>query len=111
MPVALAATLVLAFTIILRVGTPEVAKTPEVTVQNVSRQVEIPAAAAPAMARDAAPAEASAGAAQANDGSAVVVDLGAGGVRAERDGAAETLAAPPMDARPWISDRCRDRSG
>src|SRR3954466_9413810 len=53
MPVALAATLVLAFTIILRVGTPDAVKKPEVTVQNVSRQIEIPAAAPPSPSQTA----------------------------------------------------------
>ena len=98
MPVALAATLVLAFTVILRVGTTEVAKTPEITVQNVSRQIEIPPAAPPPpeaeMARAAAPAEAPAEApaslARENDSAAVVVDLGA---RADGE------AAPPLRAR------------
>jgi hypothetical protein len=106
MPVALAATLVLGFTIFLRVGTREVVKTPEVTVQNISRQVEYPAAAPPAapeMARSDASApteqQAPAVAAQADDSGAVVVDLGAGGARTERDAAAETVIAAPSEAR------------
>jgi len=100
MPVALAATLVLAFTVILRVGTHDVVKTPEVTVQNVSREIEIPAApsapAAPAP-RDAAemdaaaPAEAPVIAEQRSDNGAVVVDLGAN--------SAAQAAAPAPDAR------------
>ena len=82
MPVALAATLVLAFTVILRVGTPEAVKKPEVTVQNVSRQIEIPAAAPPPQAADemsatAGPAETATLAEQRSDNGAVVVDLGA----------------------------------
>jgi hypothetical protein len=83
MPVALAATLVLAFTVILRVGTPEVVKKPEVTVQNVSRQIEIPAAAPPQpQATDEAADEMSAAAPatlaeQRSDNGAVVVDLSA----------------------------------
>jgi hypothetical protein len=88
MPVALAATLVLAFTIILRVGTPEGAKKPEVTVQNVSREIEIPVAAAPPAppageTRAAAPVEAATLADQRSDNGAVVVDLGASAARAE----------------------------
>jgi len=43
--------------------------------------------------------QAPAAAAQANDSSAVVVDLGADDVRAERDIAAQTVAAPPAEAR------------
>lgn len=112
MPVALAATLVLGFTIFLRVGTHEVTKTPEVTVQNVSRQVEYPAAASPAasgMARADAPAQAPAVAAQANDSGAVVVDLGVDGARTEqRDAAAETLVAPPAEARARRLDKLAD---
>src|SRR6478735_4035414 len=83
MPVALAATLVLAFTVILRVGTPEVVKKPEVTVQKISRQIEIPAAAAPtapaadAEASSAAPAAAPTPAEQSAGAGSVVVDLGA----------------------------------
>jgi hypothetical protein len=81
MPVALAATLVLAFTIFLRVGTPGAVKKPEVTVQNVSRQIEMPAAApSPPPAdseRATTPAAAPMLAEQSADKSAVVVDLGA----------------------------------
>jgi len=82
MPVALAATLVLAFTVILRVGTTQVAKVPEVTVQNVSRQVELapaapPPPAEPAFARAAASGEAPTVAERESDSAAVVVDLGA----------------------------------
>ena len=86
MPVALAATLVLAFTIILRTGTPEAVKKPEVTVQNISREIEIPAAAAPSQSADqssvAAPAEAPLPAEQPRADGAVVVDLGADAVKA-----------------------------
>jgi hypothetical protein len=97
MPVALAATLVIAFTIILRVGKPEIVKQPQVAVQNVSRQVEIPAAAppppAPALgvaaepeaARAAAPAEAPPAVAQSRESDAVVVDLGAVSAKAEAE--------------------------
>jgi len=98
MPVALAATLVLAFTIILRVGTTEVAKTPEVTVRTVARQIEAPAPASPpptaGMPVAAAPAEAPAIAAQENDSGPMVVDIGAGEARTDSNAAAETIVAP-----------------
>ena len=118
MPAALAATLVLAFTIILRVGTPEVAKKSEVTVQNVSRPVAVPEAAAPAAApapataRTAADAAAPAEAAApvTNEDSPVLVDLGTARERAETPRVAEqrarradtmaaTVAAGAADAR------------
>jgi hypothetical protein len=86
MPVALAATLVLAFTIILRVGLPTKETPSEVTVQNVSRKVEYPVPAPDAMAPEtqaqraaAAPAAPAAPAivaeAEARPESPVVVDL------------------------------------
>jgi hypothetical protein len=81
MPVALAATLVLAFTIILRMNTPAKSVRAEVTVQNVSRQLEDrAAAAAPAPApevRAAAPAAAQVQTERAASNNAVVVDLAA----------------------------------
>jgi hypothetical protein len=102
MPVAMAATLVLAFTIILRVNTTEVPKKqPEVTVQTISRPVEIQPAAAPPppeMARAAAPAEAPP-VAQADDNGAMVVDIGADDARAERSVSADAMAAPAAKAR------------
>jgi hypothetical protein len=65
MPVALAATLLLAFTVILNVGMQAKGPVPEVTVENVAQQPEYrEAAAAPAPAAEAAnPVAASAGAA------------------------------------------------
>lgn len=56
MPVALAATLVLAFTIILRVGPSGVEKKSDVTVRTVARQAGIPEAAVPAAPPAPAPA-------------------------------------------------------
>lgn len=102
MPVALAATLVLAFTIILRVGLPSKEAPPEVTVQNVSRKVEYPVAAPAAAApeqqsRAAAPAILAE--ADARPESPVVVDLSA----AE----AETAPAPRMDK---LADAARSRA-
>jgi hypothetical protein len=101
MPVALAATLVLGFTIILRVGKPDVVKQPEVTVQNVARRVEMPAVAAPPAApAEVADAGTAAGAtaldAQADDSGAVVVDLGAPSVKSQASlpRAADRLARP-----------------
>ena len=55
-PLALAATLLLAFTIILQVGMPKKARVPEVTVQTVAQRLDYPAAApAAATPRAAAP--------------------------------------------------------
>jgi hypothetical protein len=98
MPVALAATLVLAFTIILNVGMPTRQKKPEVTVQNVSRQLDMPAAEAPpppvaaaAMeARAAAPTQAESVREDVADNGAVVVDLAAS--------AAETQPPEPAES-------------
>jgi hypothetical protein len=80
MPVALAATLVLAFTIILRVGLPSKEAPSEVTAQNISRKVEYPVAAPAAAApeqqsRAAAPAILAE--ADARPESPVVIDLSA----------------------------------
>jgi hypothetical protein len=102
MPVALAATLVLAFTIILRVGLPSKEAPSEVTVQNVSRKVEYPvatpvAAAPEQQSRAASPA--SLAEADARPESPVVVDLSA----AE----AETTPAPRMDK---VADAARSRA-
>ena len=49
MPIALAATLLLAFTVVFRAGMPQPksAPKPEVTVQNVAERVDAPSAAAP----------------------------------------------------------------
>lgn len=82
MPVALAATLVLAFTIILHVGAPAKSRKAEVTVQTISRTIETPAAAdamAPAAseARAVSPSEVPLLAEQSADQGTVVVDLGA----------------------------------
>jgi hypothetical protein len=103
MPVALAATLVLAFTVILRVGTHDVVKKPEVSVQNVSREIEIPAAAAAPAPRDAAemsaaaPAEAPVLAEQRADNGAVVVDLAADSRAKAEAPAPEALLARRLD--------------
>ena len=45
MPVALAATLLLVFTVVLHLGVPSKAPVPEVTVQNIDQQIEYPDAA------------------------------------------------------------------
>lgn len=123
MPVALAATLVLAFTIILRVGTPMQAEKPQVTVQNVAREIEAPAAVAPQKTESyaSAPAEASAAdsrsvanqaapavasAAPVAESDTVIVDLDAAGDPEPRERRADKLAdnaragAPP----PFVSD-------
>jgi hypothetical protein len=122
MPVALAATLMLVFTVILRVGSSEVAQTPEVTVQTVSRQIEVPPAASPpaaapapaaAMARPVAPAEASPRLAR-EDGP-VVIDLGAGTPPASDATASATPAAGPQpdyrrDTQSWLAEIDRLRA-
>jgi|SRR5687767_5379034 len=96
MPVALAATLVLAFTIILRVGMPAKEAAPEVTLQNVARTVEYPPppAAAPASAPAPAPAQPS-----LQDGP-IVVDLAA------PDAEATTAPARRLDK---VADNSRAR--
>ena len=50
MPVALAASLLLVFTVILHVGVASKAPVPEVTVQNISQQIEYPVVAPEPMA-------------------------------------------------------------
>lgn len=121
MPVALAATLVLAFTIILHVGGPVKPRKAEVTVQTISRTLETPAAAdsmaPPAPEVRAAPApQARPPAEQSADRGAVVVDLGtsntadAGSAPASMDMARERRveqvadAARPAAAPPFVSD-------
>jgi hypothetical protein len=96
MPVALAATLVLAFTIILRVGMPAKEATPEVTVRNVARTVEYPPppAAAPASAPAPAPAQPNL------QDAPIVVDLAAS--------AAEAPAAPARRLEK-VADSARSR--
>jgi hypothetical protein len=96
MPVALAATLVLAFTIILRVGMPAKDAAPEVTVRNVARTVEYPAppAAAPANAPAPAPAQ------PALQDGPIVVDLAASGAEAQ---------AAPARRLDKVADNARTR--
>lgn len=82
MPVALAATLVLGFTVFLHVGAPVKPRKAEVTVQTIARTIETPAAAdamapAPEARAVAAPAAAPLLAEQSANGGAMVVDLGA----------------------------------
>jgi hypothetical protein len=94
MPVALAATLVLAFTIILRVDTRqgEPARKGTVTVENVARRVEMRDAAEPLVApapQVARVAPAAAPPPTADESDAVVVDLAAASPMAEAQSAAE----------------------
>jgi len=123
MPVALAATLVLAFTIILHVGAPVKSRKAEVTVQTISRTIDAPAAAdamAPSApeARAVSAAEAPLLAEQSADQGAVVVDLGtsnaAGAESAPASASLETArerrvekvadAARPAAAPSFVSD-------
>lgn len=96
MPVALAATLVLAFTIILRVGLPaKDTVVAEVTVQPVARKVEIPAEApaAPAAAMPSQLVESTANESRAMSAdSPVFVDLPATEAEAQRARRPEKLA-------------------
>jgi len=102
MPFALAATLVLAFTVVFHAGMPQKrAPVPEVTVQNVSQEMEYPETAAPAMAaNNTARSEV---AAESTDGS-VVVDLPAAppaakpGALVSSDEAGRYAAQPPPAA-------------
>lgn len=96
MPVALAATLVLAFTIILRVGMPGKDAAPEVTVQNVARTVEYPPPPAAAAANAPAPAPAQ----PALQDGPIVVDLAASGAEAQ------TAPARRLDK---VADNARTR--
>jgi len=116
-PLALAATLLLAVTIILQTGMPpKPAPVPEVTVQNISERVEMsdaaaPMAAAPSPANNRAREDAAAGDANSNT---VTVDL-APPVMAKRDSAnttglvsneeAERHAAPPPPTAPMVARR------
>ena len=110
-PMALAATLLLAVTVILQTGMPpKRAPVPEVTVQNVSERIEMSDAAAPM-----APAPSVANNQARDDTVAsdtVTVDL-ATPMTAKRENArsnvsdaeAESYAAPPPSAAPAIASR------
>jgi len=93
-PVALAATLVLAFTVIFYAGLPQQrAPVPEVIVQNVAERVEIPAADVPM--ESAAPAVADSRARSDADASgAVMVDLPPPPQAARREAVAAAAPAP-----------------
>jgi hypothetical protein len=102
MPVALAATLVLAFTIILHVGAPVKSRKAEVTVQTISRTMETPPAAdamAPAApeARAVAAPEAPPLAEQSADRRAVVVDLGTSNAADPGSASASAPASASME--------------
>jgi len=102
-PVALAATLLLAFTVLFYAGLPQTnPPVPEVTVQNVAERVDVPQAEAPMESAPALVAN-NQRAADEKSGDAVVVDLNAPmSARRERvDGAAPPPPPPPapMSAR------------
>jgi len=88
MPVALAATLLLVFTVVLHVGVPNNAPVPEVTVQNINQQIEHPVAASRPMSE--APAQGVDESAAAGDVDTPMADLRAPTART-RDG----LGIPP----------------
>ena len=108
-PLALAASLLVAFTIILHVGMPQKAPPPAVTVQNVARRLDT-AAAAPAATPPAAQANkptrderaAASASAGASASGAVVVDL-AEPLQAKR--AASYPAASPLESRATMADK------
>ena len=115
MPIALAATLVLAFTIMFRAGSPPAEQNtkPELTVQNTAERAEIPAAvaappppeltasrnAAADAARPALPAEPEAARSKASGRMA-----GAGVAMEAPAAAASSPAAKASDAYAWRSD-------
>jgi hypothetical protein len=108
MPLALAATLVLGFTVMFYAGLPQQhAQVPEVSVQNIAERVDMPPAPAPMETADAAVA----------NNQTVVVDLNAPMVaRQEPEVTASpsaTSAAVPAwrrDAKAWLAEieRLRD---
>ena len=83
MPVALAATLLLVFTVVLHVGVPNKQPVPEVTVQNINQQIEYPVAAPQPMGE--APAEMTREPSAASETGTPMVDLRAPESRS-RDG-------------------------
>ena len=106
MPVALAATLLLVFTVILHLGVQTKAPVPEVTVQNINQQIEYPVAAPQPMG--AAPAEMTGETSVAADAGTPMADLRApaarsrdgigmapGGFVSEEEGTRYTPAPPP----------------
>jgi hypothetical protein len=120
-PIAIAATLVLAVTVILNVGMPakpqaKAQATPEVTVQSVAQRVEYPAAQAPVAnnpGRTATPAPAQAAAADARSDSVVVqlspsaaapADRAPGGFVSEAEASRYARSAPPPSTGVVIVD-------
>ena len=99
-PVALAATLLLAFTVLFYAGLPQKeAPVPEVTVQNITERVDMPQAEAPMASAPSVVAN-NQRVADERSGDAVVVDLNAPMV-ARREPAADAAPPPaaPMVAR------------
>ena len=112
MPIALAATLVLAFTIMFRAGNPPVKQTakPELTVQNAAQRAEVPAAvAAPpppelTASRNSAADVAQPAEPEAVRGKASGRMAGAGVAMDAPAPAAASPAAKASDAYAWRSD-------
>ena len=106
MPVALAATLLLVFTVVLNVGVRNEAPVPEVSVQTINQQIEYPVVASQPMGE--APAEMTREPSAAGDAGAPMVDLRApasrsrdglgrapGGFASEEEGTRYAPAPPP----------------
>jgi len=115
-PVALAVTLVLAFTVMLQTSTPpKRTPVPEVTVQNIAERVEIseadaPVASAPGVAANNQAREEAAASDTASD--TVMVDL-TSPMTAKRGAAApantaDRYAAPPPPAAPMAASRASE---
>jgi hypothetical protein len=101
-PVALAATLVLAFTVMFYAEMPQKnAPVPEVTVRNVAERMEIPEAAPPMASADSAAADSRAHEAESASGT-VMVDL-ANPMMAKRS--PERNAPPPPTGAPMVAAR------
>jgi hypothetical protein len=111
MPLALAATLVLAFTVIFRAGMPptKTAPKPETTAQNVAERVDAPAAAAPPSPAEAMASDNMADARSRSAGSGATTDASAA-VNPAPAARASELPAWRHDAKSWLAEiqRLRD---
>jgi hypothetical protein len=100
MPLGLAATLLVAFTVILHVGTPKKAPVPEVTVETVAQRMDYPPAPAAETNNRARSADLAAGAAVAQEETA----------RPAAASAAVTTPEWRHDARTWLAEIQRLRA-
>jgi hypothetical protein len=112
-PLAVAATLLVALTVILHDALPRMKPVPDVSVQQISQQVEYPASvSAPP---PAAPAARTPAAAPAAESGAVVVDLVPSPAPADEARRAKSEAAPTAawrrDSKSWLAHIERLRAG